>query len=508
MNEAGRIQIPKDKAELAAHACLHFEDNFTESVFYKSIRKFIKEYLPAINADLYKKCGRYNPSPQNLFRAIGMRDPGYSQKRSHLYLSQILDHYIAKFETDFPEQVLLYKQEKAKEKASSGFPGNSNSPETKSIINFGDYIDFKSDDFTGREWLFEKLFSLIRTGRSEAFYRSAYLLIHGDPGIGKTAIIAQLVKKHQYAHHFNIQNEGINTASLFLNNICAQLVQQFGLPESFASSDQSMNSILLQQVLKAVSKQVAGKNEPCIILVDAIDEVKAIPGETNNILFLPDTLPEDIYFILSAREPDQLRLPRNSRLEKLPITGNSKENIADAKAWLTHIVKKKNIQSYLARHKVDKSDFLSILLERSEGNFIYLYHVIREISAGIYSSASLEELPQGLQQYYEEHWRFIKGDDNRKWIDYRLSVLAILAVAELPVDITFISNYSVISKTADIIEALTIWLPFLHKNDNKYSLYHKSFRDFLLLKDQVKGEALDLRLTRKGMIAKMKKDMP
>lgn len=504
------IRIPKEKADWVLYACIHFEGSDASDALRDSINKFIKDSLPQIDKQLYKYCLDYKPAGNTLYRALGLLQPNYVALSGNAYLSQILDHYIQKFEYDYPQQALLFRQQNKKEKELTPQAGSDNAeiskPPGKGLISFEDYITYKSNDFIGRKWLFENLNTLIYTDREETFYKSAYLIIHGDPGIGKTAVMAKLAKERRYVHHFNIQTEGVNTASLFLSNICIQLAQKYKLEEGFALAGPSPNSILLQQVLKSVSKQLSKKSKPCIILVDAVDEVDAIPGDVNNILFLPNTLPENIFFILTCREPSLVKLPNNSRIEKLPIIGDSKENMQDAREYLEFVIKKENIRAYLKHHNADPQIFLSILMERSEGNFIYLHHIIREISVGIYSSASLTELPQGLQRYYEEHWRIIKGEDSHKW-DYRLPVLATLAVAELPVDINFIRQYSGISKTADIIDAITVWLPFLHKNIDEYSLYHKSFRDFLLQNDQVKGEVLDLNRMRASIASKMKEDL-
>src|SRR5262249_44111053 len=55
-------------------------------------------------------------------------------------------------------------------------------------FDFADYLYIKRRDFCGREWLFEA----IERWRTEPG-RSRALLITGDPGVGKSAVVAQLV---------------------------------------------------------------------------------------------------------------------------------------------------------------------------------------------------------------------------------------------------------------------------------------------------------------------------
>ena len=61
-------------------------------------------------------------------------------------------------------------------------------------IDFTRYIDRLTDRFTGREWLFEKHINpwLEKENSNEQFY-----LLTGEPGVGKSAIVAELIKRWQ-----------------------------------------------------------------------------------------------------------------------------------------------------------------------------------------------------------------------------------------------------------------------------------------------------------------------
>ncbi len=61
-------------------------------------------------------------------------------------------------------------------------------------IDFTRYIDRLTDRFTGREWLFKKHIEpwLEKENSNEQFY-----LLTGEPGVGKSAIVAELIKRWQ-----------------------------------------------------------------------------------------------------------------------------------------------------------------------------------------------------------------------------------------------------------------------------------------------------------------------
>jgi len=91
------------------------------------------------------------------------------------------------------------------------------------IRDFSPYIAEKTDSFVGRHFLFQEIQEFIDTNSR------GYFLLYGDPGIGKSAISAKLVKDHGYIHYFNIRADGISKAGDFLRNICAQLIAVYSL---------------------------------------------------------------------------------------------------------------------------------------------------------------------------------------------------------------------------------------------------------------------------------------
>jgi hypothetical protein len=59
-------------------------------------------------------------------------------------------------------------------------------------------------------------------------------------------------------------------------------------------------------------------------------------------------------------------------------------------------------------------EFVTQLANKSENNFMYLKYVLPDIKNGKYKDLSIESLPQGLQAYYEDHWRRMGMTDKER----------------------------------------------------------------------------------------------
>jgi hypothetical protein len=91
------------------------------------------------------------------------------------------------------------------------------------IRDYTFFIEDKTRGFIGRQFVFDEIERFLHANPR------GYLVIRGQPGIGKTALAAQLVKTKGYVHHFNSRSKGVTKAAQFLRNICAQLIARYNL---------------------------------------------------------------------------------------------------------------------------------------------------------------------------------------------------------------------------------------------------------------------------------------
>ncbi|MFZ1631013.1 MAG: hypothetical protein WAV70_19055, partial [Anaerolineae bacterium] len=133
--------------------------------------------------------------------------------------------------------------------------------------------------------------------------------------------------------------------------------------------------------------------------------------------------------------------------------------------------------------------FVETMLAKSEGNFMYLRYVLPAIERGEFRHGTLAELPQGLKDYYERHWRQIRAIDEDMWVDYRQPVICFLAMAQEPVTVWQIASWAKL-KPARVLSAIRDWREFLDEDPvagvMRYRIYHQSFQDFLAAKDEAR----------------------
>ena len=91
---------------------------------------------------------------------------------------------------------------------------------------FKNIVDDKTREFVGREYIYDQIDEYL----NDKSFPSGYIILKGEPGIGKTALIANLVRQRGWIHHF--VTEGTDSTEIFLASICSQLIVKYELPYS------------------------------------------------------------------------------------------------------------------------------------------------------------------------------------------------------------------------------------------------------------------------------------
>jgi CHAT domain/NACHT domain len=375
-------------------------------------------------------------------------------------------------------------------------PSRGASPEVRrEIIDFSRYLKEKTEGFVGRKWIFDAITQFTHEKPR------GYLILRGDPGIGKSALVAQMVLQRGYIHHFNVRSDGIQRPDTFLRNVCSQLIATYGLENASLPPEATQDSRFLSSLLEKVSAKLQ-PGEKAILVVDALDEADStLLARGANALYLPSTLPPGVYVVATSRRTEEAALRIECEQAVLYIEQDSAGNVADVRELVESKLPLPGIRSYLSAQSLDEAAFLAEMVAKSQGNFMYLRHVLPEVEAGVYKDRELSTLPIGLAGYYEDHWRRMRRRDEKAWFDFQLPVLVALTVSREPISLDRIEEFSQVQDRRWILTVVKEWDQFLYttlaeddggRPQKRYRIYHTSFQEFIARKDEVADERVSL----------------
>jgi DNA-binding ferritin-like protein (Dps family) len=349
-------------------------------------------------------------------------------------------------------------------------------------------IQDRTQDFTGRRFVFAAIADFLQKNRK------GYFVLEAEPGVGKSSIMAKLVLllKRRCVAHFNSQSQGIVRAEQFLENACLHLIRGYQLNYPQLPENANRDGNFLSRLLGEVSAKLGGKK--LILVVDALDEVEiGLQGRGSNVLYLPDVLPNNVYFIVS-KQPKTLPLPKHQVFDLMQY---SAESLADVKLYIDKRTSNSaSIQSWINRQNLQRDQFVAAVTQKSQNNFMYLRYVLNDIDSGKYSDVTLNDLPRELEGYYENHWdRMEMAVKDKELRRRKLKVIYLLTKTRKPVSCDILADFAE-EDGLDLQEVLDDWEQFLGRNSDippDYSINHASFQRFLHRKDVVEKAGVSLR---------------
>jgi len=446
--ESGRHELSMEQTETLL-AALFSPDNFPLNQAQLSIKLSIAEATVSQRmGQIYRKFGK--SFPQLLDQKGAGKLDILCTKLKHKYYQQ-------------PEPVVAT-------------PDPNSSPYPEEFISI---IEEKIRRFCGRGFVFETFQQFITENPH------GYFTIVGDAGMGKSSIVAKYVSQHKSPCYFNILVEGRNRPELFLKSIRRQLIGRYHLPNS---GDADLPTLLANVAEKLTSDQ------PLVIAIDALDEVEQEPR--GNILYLPKTLPTNVYFLLTRRpySRDKKRLLVEVPEKELDLRDKKyiNDNQDDIKEYIKFVKNtdaeyKSGLRNWIQSRSIPDTIFVEQVANKSENNFMYLRYVLPAIAKGDYNDLSLTQLPDGLRQYYQSHWVRMGMEANPgQLIEI---VLYILLEIGTPIPCEMIAGIAKVDEceVAEVLE--DEWVEYLKKQNVQgkicYTIYHASFLDFLKAKREM-----------------------
>lgn len=345
-------------------------------------------------------------------------------------------------------------------------------------------VDERTTGFVGREFVFDEVTRLL----GGADFASGYVVISGEPGIGKSALAASLVVRGGYVHHFNIAPENIRSPRQFLENVCAQLIVRYGLAHPVLPPQAGEDAGFLSQLLAEAADAARRRGElPVVVVIDALDEAEDTEQATSaNRLYLPGILPEGVFFVVTTREEADYRLDVDHAAE-IWIRDDDPANQRDVARYIETFIEAHAdaMRTRIAEWDLSPAGFVTAMTALSEGNFMYLVHVLPAIAQGRLCKETvggIDRLPRGLERYYQRHWRDMKDADPERFTAIQRPVLCFLAISREPVTVPQLMEWTRL-EPGDIRRVIGEWREFLNEDlgtkPPRYRIYHRSFAEFL-----------------------------
>ena len=346
--------------------------------------------------------------------------------------------------------------------------------------------------FVGRDWLFRDL----ANWRKEVAGKRA-AVVTGDPGIGKTALSAELATHSSAAgvlavHFCDSRYSDMLDPGRFVQNIAYQLAgvlpdyaeQLQARPDALsrlaaASTDPPAalrDGVLIP--LKAIRTPSGG---PFLVLVDALDEAM-LTGRADSIAELLarglDLLPPWLKVVTTARREPAV-MARLTRLKEKELRADLPENRDDLRTYLAGRLAEPVLAARLAGAGVPVEQVADPIAKQAAGNFLYAVETLRAIEEGDLEPGEVGSLPPGLGGLY--FWFFTRRfpDPARTFADPR-AVLAVLVAAEVPLtreQLAAATGFPVVERLNPVMRILAGYAP---ERDGRFGLYHRSLADWLV----------------------------
>ena len=364
-------------------------------------------------------------------------------------------------------------------------------------FDFRFHLSDKRENFFGRRWFFGELYDIIECSYGDG----KGVLITGDPGSGKSAIMAQLICSpfSNFAIFNNIIGYHIcdyslvttRDGSIFVRNLVNQIASYIPEYASLIVDKKQIRTHLDKRCERdptacfsatIVAPLRALKRKPDkfkYLAIDALDECVDKDGQTSAIL--------DILYYKVSHFPSWLKIILSSRnwttvTSKVPRTVR-RISLNPYDEWNSE-----DIRSYISRYLKKKSSFVNTLwntipritdelTEHAKGNFLFVKTILQN-NVGSDGTIDMYSLPNSLHDIYDQIFQryFIKKDSAGLEVLFEILLAGGSMYETEIVDILQRQNQS--EEIQTLLARVSSLLHFT--DDGIVSIYHQSFAEWLV----------------------------
>jgi WD40 repeat protein len=365
--------------------------------------------------------------------------------------------------------------------------------------DFAAFLNEKRRGFCGREWLLREIDAWRTTSRDPA------LLVVGDPGVGKSALVAELVHRNPggqvLAYHCcQADTPATLEPGRFVRSIAAMIASQVPEYAHAISSGEAAGALeegrtaedprsaFEAGVLTPLEALPAPEGGARYLLVDALDEGLLATEHSVNIVDLLASrlgrLPGWLRVVATTRkEPSVLERLRGLRATE--IDAHDTRNLDDVSAYIAARLAEPELAARLSESGRSAQWVVRTLSERSCGNFLYVRQALREVAQNHRGFAALEELPPGLGGLYGDFFR--RRFPDGKGFKAARAVLEAMVAAREPLEGARLEEASGLEEHARFAKALRRLASFLPEREGRRRIFHRSLADWLLDEGRAAG---------------------
>lgn len=353
--------------------------------------------------------------------------------------------------------------------------------------DFSSFLAAKLRGFTGRKWLFEEIDEWRVKGSQPA------LLIIGDTGVGKSAIVASLVHENPkdlvLAYHCcRADTPATLEPAAFVRSLAAMfaarledyaaLIEEPAIAHALQFADTDPASAFEGAVLSPLHKIGRPEGDRRYLIIDALDEA-LMRAKRPTIVDVLSTrlslLPSWLRIVATTRsEPSVLNQLRSLRAHTL--SAQDPRNRDDVRRFIQHRLAQPSLDDKLRLSSKPRRALEESLLNCSAGNFLFVTTALDAVESGQLGFDQIEKLPPGLGSLYQIFFDRLFRDAGMGSLH---QVLETLAAAREPLTRTQIAAATGLDAEEELPLNLSRLASFLTVFEGRYTFFHRSLFDWL-----------------------------
>jgi WD40 repeat protein/serine/threonine protein kinase len=392
-----------------------------------------------------------------------------------------------------PEQSQHYRAlSRTSSAMQSALRGKTNGPGRGPLPEPWDFTPLlveKIKGFTGREWLFQE----IDEWRARA--SSAVLLIVGEPGIGKSAIVAALVHRNAggqvLGYHCcradtpaTLEPAGLvrSLAAMFSARLddYATMLGESSFVDTLRGSDTDPISAFEAAILGPLHKIKPPKGGRYYVLIDSLDEALTRIHRPTIVDVLSTRLerfPTWLGIVATTRN-DPSVLSQLRGLHARILSAQDTRNQDDVRRFIRYRLAQPILRDRAKASGKILAGLENDLLRSGAGNFLFVTTALSAVESGQFSFDQIENLPPGLSSLYEIFFHRLFRDAG---VDFGVSrrILETMAAARESLTREQIAAAAGLDAEEELPSILSRLASFVPASEGRYAFFHKSLSDWL-----------------------------